>query len=40
MATTASKAPPVSKIRTLKAVPKTTKKIKAKVSTEETNDEV
>ena len=40
MATTASKAPPVSKIRTLKAVPKTTKKIKGKVSTEETNDEV
>ena len=40
MATTASKAPPVSKIRTLKSVPKTTKKIKGKVSTEETNDEV
>ena len=40
MATTASKAPPVSKIRTLKSVPKTTKKIKGKVSTEEANDEV
>lgn len=40
MATTASKAPPVSKIRTLKSVPKMTKKIKGKVSTEEANDEV
>lgn len=40
MATTASKAPPVSKIRTLKSDPKTTKKTNGKVSTEETNDEV
>ncbi len=40
MATTASKAPPVSKIRTLKSDPKTTKKTNGKVSTEEANDEV